>query len=163
MTIAHAPCVILRDESVPVESAVGKEFVSDCARYIEGELSEKDIKSKWGLCDEAWRDLEHNRALFEAVRRERERRVAAGIATAEAAQRQFAKAPAVLGGILDNDEVSPRHRIEAARELRAIVTTDRASAAQAREPVTITINLGADEKYVYRMKPSLSNSPDGEQ
>ena len=55
-----------------------------------------------------------------AVRAERERRILSGEAPKEAAQRHFTKAPAVLNDILTDEQVSPRHRIEAARELRQV-------------------------------------------
>jgi hypothetical protein len=153
MTLPRTASVVLRSEVVALDSDIGRQFISHCARYTEGLISEAEMKCKWGLSDEAWRGLEHNAALLEAVRREHDRRLADHGATAEVAQRQFAKAPAVLGGILTNEDVSPRHRIEAARELRAIVAADRADSAQQGKPVTITINLGADAKYIYRMRP----------
>lgn len=151
--------VTLRGQSVPLDSDVGRTFVDDCARYTEGLLAETDVKNKWGLSDDAWLSLEQNLAVLGAVQRERERRVMNGVAAAEAARQQFVKAPSVLGGILSSDGVSPRHRIEAARELRAIVSADSGADKQSGEQFTVVINLGADERLVYnlnRVSPDLS-------
>jgi hypothetical protein len=94
--------------------------------------------------------------LLEAVREERERRLGNGAAVTEAANRQFAKAPAVLGGILSNDMLPPRQRIEAARELRAIATGDQARDREASEKATVIINLGGDEKIVFEGERLIS-------
>jgi hypothetical protein len=50
---------------------------------------------------------------------------------------------------LSSDELSPRHRIEAARELRAIVSSDDSRLTKSTETFSLTINLGADEKLVF--------------
>src|SRR5262249_31952091 len=110
--------VRLRGLSVSLETEVGQAFVVDCCRHTEGLLSDGDIKSKWALGDGDWRNLAANALLLQAVRAERDRRVHNGDAAREAAQLHFAKAPTVLGDILTDKQVSPRHRIEAARELR---------------------------------------------
>lgn len=163
MTPTQTTCVVLRGQSISLTSDVGRAFVCDCARYTECLIAEADVKNKWGLSDEAWRGLEQNLAVLEAVKRERERRVMDGVAAAEAARWQFVKAPSVLGGILSSDEVSPRHRIEAARELRAIASADGGADKQSGEKFTIIINLGADEKRTYHLnRPCLRLGEDGE-
>ena len=111
MTPPQTTAVVLRHHSIALDSEIGKAFISDCARHTEGLFSEGDIKNKWGLSDDAWRSLEQNGALTQAVRRERECCARNGAATAEAASLEFAKAPSVLGGLLTNQEVSPRHRM----------------------------------------------------
>jgi hypothetical protein len=117
-TDANAGKVVLHGVTVPLHTADGQEFVLDCARNIEGLLSDQDIKSKYELNDDDWEQLATNTPLHRAVRTERERRVLSGAAPREAAQAYFAKAPGVLRDILNNELVSPRHRIEAAKELR---------------------------------------------
>jgi hypothetical protein len=101
-----------------------------------------------------------------AVDAERERRVLNGQAAREAAQRHFAKAPTVLGDILTDEHISPRHRIEAARELRQVVGDRLDTASGTGEKFVITINLGGDEKLVYEReitpRPPLSPDYDGE-
>jgi hypothetical protein len=42
-----------------------------------------------------------------------------GVAAREAAAKEFIKAPAVLGGILNDQSANAKHRIDSARELRA--------------------------------------------
>lgn len=137
--------LVLRRQTIAVTSDVGRLFVVDCARFTEGLLTEADIKTKWGIDDAQWKSLEQHAALLQAVRREREQRVTNGTAAIEAAQRQFARAPSVLGAILSNDEMPPRHRIEAARELRAITAGSLNDKRQAGEKLVVVINLGASE------------------
>ena len=141
--------VRLRDISVSLDTDVGQAFVVDCCRHTEGLLSDSDIKSKWTLGDEDWMNLADNAALLQAVRAERERRVISGAAAREAAQRYFAKAPTVLSDILTDEQVSPRHRIEAARELRQVAGERSDAASGANEKIVIKINLGGDEKLIF--------------
>ena len=56
----------------------------------------------------------------------------------------FAEAPAVLGTILHGNDVSPRHKIESARELRAIAA-NRPEAAAPETRFIISIDLGGGE------------------
>jgi hypothetical protein len=141
--------VILRDVPVPLDTEIGEAFISDCARNTEGLVGDKELKAKWGLTNEAWFGLSENNPLLNAIRTERDRRIVTGIAASEAAHQQYAKAPNVLGSILSNDDISPRHRIEAARELRAAATAGQRDKLAQPEKITIIINLGADEKLVY--------------
>ena len=55
--------MVLRSQSVSVASDIGRSFIGDCARYIEGLIAEADIKNKWGLTDETWQGLEQNVAV----------------------------------------------------------------------------------------------------
>jgi hypothetical protein len=89
--------VILRGQAVQLDSPLGQAFTVDCARNTEGIVTDADLKTKWGLTDEAWLALAENGPLLQAVRNERERRIASGLATIEAAHQQLAKAPGVLG------------------------------------------------------------------
>src|SRR5258705_1508809 len=110
--LATPGTVVLRDLAVALDSETGKLFISDCARNTEGLLSDLEIRTRYGLSDEDWVGLAGNGYLLIAVRAERDRRITSGEAAREAAQRHFAKAPDVLGGILTDEQVSPRHRIE---------------------------------------------------
>jgi hypothetical protein len=141
--------VVLRGVAVAIDTDVGRAFVVDCARNTEGLMSDTDLKSKYELSDEDWEKLASNTPLLLAVRAERERRIVSGDAVREAAQRYFAKAPSVLRDILANEQVSPRHRIEAARELRQVVGDVPATASDATEKFVITINLGEDKKLIF--------------
>jgi hypothetical protein len=118
------------------------------------------------LTDEDWQRLADNAPLLQAVRAERERRIISGDAAREGAQRYFAKAPTVLGDILTDEQVSPRHRIEAARELRQVAGNGPDTVPGAGEKFVITINLGGDEKLVYEKeiapRQPLPSEDDGE-
>jgi hypothetical protein len=163
--LAETGSVILRGVSVPFDTDVGQAFTTDCARNTEGLMSDRDIKTKWMLSDEDWAGLAANTPLLDAVRTERERRIISGDAAREGAQRYFAKAPIVLGDILTDEQVPPRHRIEAARELRQAAAGGDSPVGPC-ETFKITINLGGDEKLVYEKQVAPwepSPSDDGEQ
>jgi hypothetical protein len=151
--IPNAGSVVLRGDKVALDSDVGESFVADCARNTEGLTSDLDIKTRYELGDEDWERLAANTPLLHAVRAERERRIRNGDAAREAAQRHFAKAPSILNRILTDEQVSPRHRIEAARELRQVVGNGPDTASGSRENFVITINLGEDYKLVKEFIP----------
>ena len=158
--------VVLRDVRVPLDSETGQSFIADCARNIEGLLSDLEIRTKYRLSDEGWAALAGNTHLLSAVRAERDRRITSGEGVREAAQRHLAKAPDVLGGILTDEQVSPRHRIEAAKELRQTAGNNPDTRSGPTEKFTIHIDLGGDEKLVYEAeiasrRPLLAD--DGEQ
>jgi hypothetical protein len=161
---ADADCVRLREAMVPIASDVGRKFTTDCVRNVEGTFSEAEIKTKWGLSDQDWLDLADNAPLLAAIRAERERRIFSGEGAREAAQRHYAKTPGVLNRILTDEQVPPRHRIEAARELRQAAASGPDIEPGPKEKFTITINLGADtevyEKYIDPRGPKLPD--DGE-
>jgi hypothetical protein len=156
--------VVLRGVTVTLDTEVGQAFVADCTRHTEGLVSDSDIKSKWTFTDEDWKRLADNAFLLQAVRAERERRIIIGDAAREAAQRHFAKAPTVLGHILNDEQVSPRHRIEAARELRQVVGDEPNIPFDAKEKFVININLGEDKKIYLETEitPRPTPSDDGE-
>jgi hypothetical protein len=153
--------VVLRAMTVALDSETGKSFISDCARNTEGLLPDLEIRTRYGLSNEDWEGLAGNTQLLCALRTERERRVVSGEAAREAAQRHYAKAPDVLGGILADEHVSPRHRIEAAKELRQVAGNELDNSSGATEKFVININLGGDdEQLVYEKKISgRSSSP----
>ena len=144
----NAGSVILRGVRVALKTDLGEMFVADCARNTEGLMPDHEIKTKYELSDEEWERLAGNTPLLRAVRAEFERRIANGDAAREVAQRYSAKAPTILGDILMNNLVSPRHRIEAAKELRQVAGNSDAMQASG-EKFTITINLGGDEKLCF--------------
>jgi hypothetical protein len=127
---------------------VGQAFILDCARNVEGQMPDDQLKRKYELSDANWQDLASNTPLLRAVRAECQRRILSGETAKEAAQRHFAKAPGILNGILNNEQISPRHRIEAARELRQAASTGPEVSAGPKEKFVITINLG-DEIQVF--------------
>jgi hypothetical protein len=155
--------VVLRRVTVALDTDVGQAFIADCARNIEGLISDLEIKTKYELSDADWEQLASNSPLLHAVRDERERRVLSGEAPREAAQRHFTKAPAILNDILTDEQVSPRHRIEAARELRQVAGSGPERGPTPGEKFTIVIDLGGDDKIIKEFTPRTpSLSDDGE-
>jgi hypothetical protein len=155
--------VCLRGVTVSLASDVGEAFIADCARNVEGLLCDVEIKTKYELSDEDWERLASNAPLLRAVRAHREHRIFNGEAPREAAQRHFTKAPAILNDILTDEQVSPRHRIEAARELRQVAGSGPERAPTPGEKFTIVIDLGGDDKIIKEFTPrGPSLSDDGE-
>src|SRR5262245_59857367 len=108
----------LRGFPIPLDTPLGQSFVIDVARASEGLMSDDEIQSKYELTPEAWQNSTKDKALVRAIRAERERRVLNGTAAREAAAKHFVKAPAILDGIMSDAYSSPRHKIEAIKELR---------------------------------------------
>jgi len=157
--------VKLRGMEVALSTDIGMAFVTDCTRNVEGSLSDAEVKSKWELNDQDWADLANNTPLLAAIRAEHERRIFSGECAREAAQRHFSKAPDVLNRLLTDEQVAPRHRIEAARELRQTAGSGPEIASGPEEKFKIIINLGADETFVKEVhhRPALlTNDNDGE-
>ena len=69
-----------------------------------------------------------------------------------------------MGTILRDSQASPRHRIEASKELRATARFDDKKDTADTERYTITINLGNDEKLVVDCGPPKQpkENPDAE-
>jgi hypothetical protein len=137
--------VILRGVEIDLDSDIGAGFILDCARQVEDLISPEQLKAKYQLSEKAWRQLADNEPLQLALERARERRVRSGEAAREKAQHLFVTAPDVLSNILNDSSASPRHRIEAARELRqtAAVGSEAAKPA-ASDRFIIRIDLTAD-------------------
>jgi hypothetical protein len=119
------------------------EFVADCCRYAENILTEAAVKKKYRFDDATWEKLGSNDALIEKIEAEKVRRIRNGASAREKAQQLFVTAPGVLGNILHDDGASPRHRIESAKELRAIAANGPET-TPASDRFQITINLGSD-------------------
>jgi hypothetical protein len=120
------------------------EFISDLCRYAEGIFTEAAVKKKWHFDDVSWKSLGEDEALVEAIELEKTRRTRNGSTARERAQVLFAETPTVLGNILRDDGMSPRHRIEAAREIRQVAANEAENRAADR--FVINIDLGADYK-----------------
>ena len=120
------------------------ELVSDLCRFAEGVLTEKQVRRRWRSIDESiWETPPE--PLVDAVEAERIRRVRSGHAAREKAQNLAVQAPDILGTIMTNDGNSPRHRIEAAKELRVVADNgpEVTPAAAAAERFQIIIDLSA--------------------
>jgi hypothetical protein len=135
--------VILRGVEIDLDSDIGAGFVVDCARQVEDLIGPEQLKAKYQLSEAAWRQLASNEPLQQALERARERRIRSGEAARERAQFLFLAAPTVLSDILNDSGASPRHRIEAARELRQTAAMGSETATPAAEHFSIRIDLTA--------------------
>jgi hypothetical protein len=138
--------VVLRGVKIDFDTDIGNGFVIDCTRHVEELVSAEQLKAKYQLTEEAWRQLADNEPLQQAVERQKERRIRSGEAAREKAQHLFLTAPNVLSNILNDSTASPRHRIEAARELRQTAAIGSEAATPAAERFVIRIDLTADGK-----------------
>jgi len=141
--------VVLRGIVIPLESDVGGAFISDCCRNKERILNDSQLCERFGISLDDLKTIHANPAVRLAVNAESERRIYNGDAARESAAKVFADAPSILGQILKSEAASPRHRIEAAREIRATAQSGADRTGDAAERVIINIDLGADQKLVF--------------
>jgi len=149
--------VVLRGVSVPLNSDVGGAFVTDLARNKERLFSDQQVCEKYDITPDNWTAITQDKALRLRVNAEHERRMLNGTAAQESAAKIFTEAPEVLGSILRDQQASPRHRIEASKELRATARAGDEKPGDTADRVIITINLGADEKLVFDCSPPKQN------
>jgi hypothetical protein len=136
----------------PTSLIENHEFITDCARYAEGLLSEKEVKKKHRFDDATWDSLGENDALVEAIEAEKTRRIRNGSTKRERAQKLVAQAPGVLGDIMLDTSASPKHRIDASKTLDTFAANGPENASAA-DRFIITINLGSDvERYSKSIK-----------
>jgi hypothetical protein len=151
--------VVLRGVAVKLDSPVGHQFVVDAVRAAEGLISDKELAEIYEISPVDWGNIAKNTALGHAIRAERDRRVRNGVAAREAAAKIFVRAPKVMGEILDDTRASPRHRIEASRELRATASGDADRPAEQSERFIIRIDLtaggGEVETYDQEIQPKI--------
>jgi hypothetical protein len=121
------------------------EFVSDLARYSEKLLTEKFIRRKYNLTDDAWEQLGNDDALVEAIEAEKMRRVRNGAAKRELAQKHIVKGPTVLSKIMDDEGQNSRHRIDAVKALDSLAEPEPRRGID-QDRVIIRIDLTADAK-----------------
>jgi hypothetical protein len=151
--------VVLRNVEIGLDTDVGDGFVLDCARYCEGLLTENQVKTKYKLSDDAWSQLGDNEPLLQAVERRKERRIRNGDAAREKAQHLFVAAPDVLSTIINDANLSPRHRVDACRELRAVATSGSESAPATGDQFIIRIDLTAGGGEVVEFNKPLAIGP----
>jgi hypothetical protein len=125
----------------PTSLIEDSEFITDCARYAEGLLSEKDVKKRHHFDDNTWESLGNNEKLIEAIEAEKVRRIRNGSTKRERAQQLVVQAPGVLGDIMLDASASPKHRIDSAKALDAFAANGP-EAAPASDRFQIIINLG---------------------
>jgi hypothetical protein len=122
-----------------------EQFILAMAQYADGTLSEKIIRDRYKLDGDQWEKLAENDQLVQRIQDEKIRRIRSGATARERAQQLHAEAPGVLGKILHGDDISPRHKIEAAREIRAVAATGPEDRS-ATDRFVIHIDLTADAK-----------------
>ena len=135
--------VVLRGVKIDLDTDIGHGFVIDCTRHVEDLIGAEQLKTKYQLSEEAWRQLADNEPLQQAIERQRLHRIRSGEAAKEKAQHLFLVAPGVLSDLLNDSTISPRHRIEAARELRQTAAAGSEAAEQTAERFSIRIDLTA--------------------
>jgi hypothetical protein len=127
----------------PVSLIENREFIVDMCRFAEGIVTEKSLRKKYRLFDEAaWEKLNDDE-LVRAIEEESVRRVRDGSCKREKSQQLITKAPAILDGIAGDVSASPRHRIDAIRTLDTFAANGPAG-VPASDRFIIQINLGAD-------------------
>jgi hypothetical protein len=136
--------VVLRRVAINLDSDVGAAFTTDCVRHIENLISAEALRKKYELDDDGWTGLAENESLQRRVGAEKERRIRSGEAAREKAAHYFTQAPDVLNEIVQNSTNSPRHRVDAIRELRACaqVGPEAGKPAAERERFVINISFG---------------------
>src|SRR5215510_7145660 len=130
----------------PTSLIENHDFITDCARYAEGLLTEKEVKKKHHFDDATWERLGEDDALVEAIEAEKTRRIRNGSTKRERAQQLVAQAPGVLGDIMLDASTSPKHRIDASKTLDAFAANGP-EATPASDRFVITINLGGDIEH----------------
>jgi hypothetical protein len=156
---------------LPLDTAMGQAFIVDVCRAAEGLIPDDEVRDKYGLSVEVWRDSIKDKTLVQAVRAERDRRVLSGIAAREAASRHFVKAPAILEQIMTGQYSNPRHKIEAIKELRQTASGgDSHEGLPENERFIICIDLTAGggpiesyDKPLAPMQPLSMDEHDGEE
>jgi hypothetical protein len=94
-----------------------QEFIGDMCRFQEGITTEKALRKKYRLFDEAaWEKLNDDE-LVRAIEAESVRRIRDGSAKREKSQQLITKAPNILDSIATDPNASPRHRVDAIKVL----------------------------------------------
>jgi len=96
--------------------------------------------------------LAENEPLVQAVQREKERRTQTALPHGN-----FLATPDVLNDIIHDANLSPRHRVDACRELRAVATSGSEESTPVRgDRFVIRIDLSAGEGEVLESDKTLA-------
>jgi hypothetical protein len=140
--------VVLRGIAVPLDGDVARIFVTDCARFIENLITEEQLRRKYQLDDAGWQQLATNEPLQQRVGAQKEKRIRDGTAAREKAAHLFLAAPDVLSTIMTDATASPRHRVDACRELRATAQVGSENKpADERDRFVINIRFGGQKVH----------------
>jgi hypothetical protein len=152
--------IMIGGAPLDLASDQGHAFLVDAVRAAEGLLSDRDLVEIHGVSPPELQALAKDSQFARALRAERDRRVRNGTAARESAAQIFIRAPRIMGEILDDKQASPRHRIEAARELRQVATPEGTGVATAGDRFIITINLGDGHAETYDESRTVDVSPE---
>jgi hypothetical protein len=145
---------------IDLTSDRGRAFIVDATRAAESVISDQDLASKYDLSPMDLRNIAKDPAVGKAIRAERESRLRSGRAARELAAKAFVKAPAVLDTIMTSAD-SPKHKIDAIRELRATANGSSDDGPSQTEKFTIIINLGEQtERYTPKKSPQIDLEQD---
>jgi hypothetical protein len=147
--------VVLHDATIDPNSDLGRQLVVDLARFREGLVDEKAIRKKFRLGNDVWEALGDDDELIRAVEAEAVRRIADGSVKRERAQVLVARAPTVLGDILNDAGQSARHRIDSAKVLNDFASNGPAG-SPASERFVIRIDLTAGGGDVLHFDKSIA-------
>jgi hypothetical protein len=156
-----AEVVVLNGIETDLDSAIGRNFVTDCVRAGEGVITDSDLCLKYEIEPETLATITQIKSLIKAVRTTSEQRVRSGVSARELAAKIHARAPLILGNILDDQSANARHKIECVRELRATATANTNAEGINAERFVITIDLGADhiQRYEKTITPVKELAP----
>ena len=128
----------------PTSLIENHEFITDCARYAEGLLSEKDVKKAHHFDDATWEPLGSNDVLVEAIEAEKIRRIRNGSTKRERAQQLVRASARRLGRHYARcQRLAEAPDRNSAKALDAFAANGP-EAAPASDRFQITINLGSD-------------------
>jgi hypothetical protein len=152
--------IILNGIVVELGSDLARAFISDATRAAENLLTDRELMDRYELSASDLQSIAASKQIGHAIRDERTHRLRTGIAVREAAQQEFIRSPKIMGEILVNEQNSPKHRIEASRELRATAIPENQDSPAQSARFVIQINLGADvEIYNKSIAVNANDSP----
>jgi hypothetical protein len=135
--------LVLRGHTIAIDSDIAHAFATDAVRFIEGLLTEEQLRKKYQLDDAGWKGLADNEPLQLLVGRLKEERVREGTAGREKAAHRWISAIDVVDAIVQDPTASAKHRLDGARELRQAATnSDANTPANDRDRISIRINFG---------------------
>jgi hypothetical protein len=136
--------LVLRGHTIKVDSDIGRQFAVDCVRFIEGLVSEEQLRKKYALVtDAAWRELSDIEPLQLLIGQLREKRIRSGEAQREKASLRWASAIDIVHAIVQDPTASAKHRLDGARELRACAGAGAEDKlVDGRDRIVITLNFG---------------------
>jgi hypothetical protein len=148
--VPNLPATLMKDQS----------FIEDLARFADGVLTEKQVRQKWHVFDETeWTALGQSDELVEKIELEKVRRVHNGTTKRELAQLHITKGPGILNDLMIDPKTNPKHKIDAVRALDQLADPGPQRALDDSDRITVTINLGADEKLVFDCGSGKPNPP----